>query len=476
MDLKVYTIFVRRWAWLIGLVGAVTAIIGLLYSLQETTLYSSTTTLLVSQSGPARTSLDFDTLRTRERIAKTYAQLLVQRSVLEAAIAEAKADIGPGLLASRISVSLIQDTELMKLTVSDTDPNRAAQLANAIARVFPSIEGQILGSTFATGRQTLYVAEEARPNLIPVSPNIPRNLILSAVVGMLLAVAVGFLYDYFNDRVSSAAMVEKLTGVATIAAIGKITGADPAEQLVVPGKTALPVAEAYRMVRSHVAGLVNGKPVRSLAVVSSAPQEGRSLTAVNLAVAMAQTGKRVLLIDADLRKPALHRFFRRTNTRGLTTALLRHGGDQLADHVTQTDIDQLTLLSAGPLLPNAISYLGSSQMEQLVAQCIAAYDLVIFDTPALLSVVDGQLIAGMSDAAIVVVRAGVTRDTQLKKAVGDLVDANITILGAVLNDAPLASSLAEYYNGVGVDESIEVIDFTRAVGDRDGRAGRKTEK
>lgn len=476
MDLKVYTTFARRWAWLIGLMAAVAAILGLIFSIQETTLYSSTATLLVSQSGPARTTPDFDTLRTRERIAKTYAEMLVKRPVIEAALADLQINMSPGLLASRIIVTPIQDTELLKMTVSDTDPQRAADLANAIARVFPRIEGQLLGSSLASGRQTLYVVEDARPNATPVSPNIPRNLILAAVVGVLLALAVGFLYDYFNDRVASASVIEKTTGLPTIATIGKIAGADPAETLVVPGKTALPIAEAYRMIRGHVAGLVDGKPVRSLAVVSSVPQEGRSLTAANLAVAMAQTGKRVLLVDADLRKPTLHRFFRRTNTRGLTTALLRHGGDHLADHVTATDIDQLALLSAGPLLPNAINYLGSAQMEQLVAECTASYDLVIFDTPALLGVVDGQLVAGMCDAAVLIVRSGVTREGQLQKAAVELIDSGAVMLGAVLNDAPQSDRYAEYYHGPGADESIELIDFTRAVGDRDGRAGRKTEK
>jgi non-specific protein-tyrosine kinase len=384
----------------------------------------------------------------------------------------------PAVLAQRADVKLIPDTELMTLTVRDTTPQRAADLANAITKVFPTVQGTLLDDPYFASKPTLYVVEAARPSSVPVSPNIPRTMLLAAIVGALVAVAGGFLYDYFNDRISSRSRIEQLTGLSTIASIGRIDGAEPADKLVVPGKTALPIAEAYRMVRGHVQGLVNGRPVEALTITSAVPQEGKSLTAANLAIAMAQTGKRVILVDADLRRPSLHRFFRRTNTRGVTTALLRHGGDAAAEHLAPTDIENLTLMPAGPVIPNAVSYLGSPRMAELIEELKGQADLLIFDTPSLLSVVDGQIIAGLTDASLLVVRANTTRDEQLQQAVGELLDVGVTILGVVLNEAPAGKAYADYYSGTGQEEAIELIDFTRAVNDRqaDGRTSRKTEK
>ncbi|GAB4114822.1 MAG: polysaccharide biosynthesis tyrosine autokinase [Roseiflexaceae bacterium] len=474
MDLKVYTAFVWRWAWLIGLMATLLALVALIYSLRQTPLYASTTTLLVSQSGPNRNTPDFETLRTRERLAKTYAELLVKRPVLQAAIETTGVEMSLGDLLGRVSVTLIQDTELMRLTVRDTDPTRAALLANTIGQIFPSVYDQINPSISAQAQPTLLVVEEARPSSSPVSPNTSRNILLAAVIGIFLACAGGFFYDYFNDKVGSAKRIEQLSGLETLTVIAPITAQDPADMRILPGKASLAVAEAYRMVRGSLVDL-QGQAIQSLAITSALPKEGRSITAANLAIAMAQTGKRVILVDADLRRPSQQRFFRSTNTRGLSSLLLKHGGEQISDHLLATDVEQLQLLPSGPMLPNAIGQLGTPRLLEVLNQLKQHADLVIFDTPSLMSVVDGQLIASICDAAVVVVRPSVSREQPLQQAIARLLDLNIPILGTVLNEAEMGQAYAEYYSGASVAESLTVIDFVRAVGGRlgDRNANRK---
>lgn len=478
MEIKLYAAFLRRWLWLIGIVAISVAIVALLLESQQTPLYAASTTILVNQSIPSRSGPDFQTLQTRERLAKTYAELLLKRPVLEAAIASLKIDLDPGVLASRINVTLIPDTELMVMTVRDPNPQQAADLANAISIGFSKVEGQLLDDPYAVSRQTLYVVEAAVPNPSPVSPNIPRSVLLAAVIGALLAIGGAFLYDYFNDRVKSRSDIERLTGLTTLATIGKIAGSEPADMLVVPGKTSLPIAESYRMVRGHLEGLINGHPIRTLVVTSSVPLEGKSTTAANIAVAIAQTGKRVILVDADVRRPSLHRFFRRTNAGGLTMALIRHGEETAAQHLVATDIDNLQLMPAGPVLANSVAQLGSSHMAALIDELKGMSDLVIFDTSSLLSVVDAQLVISKSDATLLVARANFTRESALQSAVTQLLDAGTPIVGIVLNDAPQAKNYAEYYNGSGMEETIELIDFSKVVNDRQtgNRPGRTSEK
>lgn len=478
MELKLYAAFLRRWGLLIGAVALVAGAIAFVFESQQPTLYAASATMLVNQSRPSSSGPDFESLQTRQRLARTYAELLVKRPVLEAAINQLQIDLDPGLLGGRTLVAIVPDTELLKLTVRDPDPQRAADIANAIGGGFSKIEGQLLGDPYAAARQTLYVVEAARPDWTPVSPNIPRSVVLAAVIGIMLSAAGGFLYDYFNDRVKSRQDIERLIGLPTVATIGRIAGSEPADMLIVPGKTPLPIAEAYRMVRGQIEGLVGDRVIHTLVVTSSVPLEGKSTTAANLSVAMAQTGKRVILVDADVRRPALHRFFRRTNTRGLTTALLRHGGDTAQEHLVATDIENLQLMPAGPVLANSVGYLGSRRMIELIDELKHLADLVIFDTPSLLTVVDAQLVIGAADATLLVVRPSITREETLQRAVEQITQTGATILGVVLNDAPQTKNYADYYSGASVEESIELIDFTRAVTDRqnESRAARKSDR
>jgi non-specific protein-tyrosine kinase len=478
LELKVYALFLRRWVWAIGLAALAAAGLAMLFESRQAPVYASSTTILVSQSLPTRSGPDFETLQTRERLAKTYAELLLKRPVLEAATRSLGLQINPGLLAQRVAVTIIPDTELMVLTVRDSDAQRAADIANAIAHNFPTIEGQLLGDPYAVSRQTLYVVEEAQPNGIPISPNIPRALLLAALAGALMATGGAYLYDYFNDRVASPAAVMRATGLPTVATIGVLKGSEPTERLLMSGKAALPQAEAYRMVRSALECAERpAAPIRTLVIASGVPQEGRSTTAANLAVALAQTGKHVILVDADLRRPTLHRFFQRANTSGLTTALLHHGRDSAAGYLSGTDVDGLRLMAAGPVLPNAVSYLGSARMAELVDELKGMAEIVLFDTPALLSVVDAQLVIRCSDAVLLVANARSTREGDLARAAQQLQAAGASIVGVLLNEARRAEPYAQHYANLKGDDAIELIDFARAVGDRqtEARGGRSSE-
>lgn len=180
-------------------------------------------------------------------------------------------------------------------------------------------------------------------------------------------------------------------------------------------------------------------------VTSASQGEGKSTTAANLAIVFAQQGKRVLLVDSDLRKPTMHYTFRVTNTVGLTNVLTRQAS--LVEAVQATDVEKLDLLSSGPIPPNPAELLSSRMMEQMLAEAYKQYDLVIFDSPPVLAVTDAQVLANQCQGTVLVVKSGVTELESALKAKELLQAAKAKLLGAVLNNKALKSSSYYYYYG-----------------------------
>ncbi|MDX8047118.1 CpsD/CapB family tyrosine-protein kinase [Gracilibacillus sp. S3-1-1] len=204
-----------------------------------------------------------------------------------------------------------------------------------------------------------------------------------------------------------------------------------------------PIAEQYKTIRTNLQfSSVDGK-LQSMLVTSSGPSEGKSSTTANLAIVFAQQGKKVLLIDADMRKPTLHYTFRIDNRRGLSSVLVAES--ELSDAITTSDVAGLDLLPCGPIPPNPSELLGSRAMETLIANASLEYDLVMFDTPPVLAVTDAQILANLCDGAVMVVRSKQTENDAATKAKELLEVGNAKLLGVVLNDREQQKGHYYYY-------------------------------
>lgn len=206
-----------------------------------------------------------------------------------------------------------------------------------------------------------------------------------------------------------------------------------------------PISEQYKTIRTNIQFASADDELRSFMVTSASPGEGKSTTAANLAIVFAQQGKRVLLVDSDLRKPTMHYTFRVTNAVGLTNVLTRQAS--LVEAVQATDVEKLDLLSSGPIPPNPAELLSSRMMEQMLAEAYKQYDLVIFDSPPVLAVTDAQVLANQCQGTVLVVKSGVTELENALKAKELLQAAKAKLLGAVLNNKALKSSSYYYYYG-----------------------------
>lgn len=193
------------------------------------------------------------------------------------------------------------------------------------------------------------------------------------------------------------------------------------------------ISEQYRTVRTNIQFASVDQGIQTMLVTSAAPEEGKSMTVANLAVVYAQQGKKVLIIDADLRKPTVHYTFRLSNHRGLSNILV--GETTLEAEVMPCDVENLEILTCGPIPPNPSELLTSKRMHALVDDARQVYDIVLFDAPPILAVTDAQILANLCDGTIVVMRSKQTGIDVAQKAIEALKAVNAKVLGTILNDS-----------------------------------------
>jgi capsular exopolysaccharide synthesis family protein len=504
MGLKQFAKLMWQWSWLMVVAALAFGAVAYVISLQMVPIYEATTTLLINQAPANSASVDLNSLRTSEGLAKTYAEIMPRRPLFEAVIANLKLNMDPGEFARHVNVSVVRESpQLIVLTVDDPNPQRAADMANEMVRVFSQqikdlqtgrykvskdslqreldeIQADIanlqakldtLGTPAspeelaeqsqlqtllaqqrnnhatlfksledvrlaeAQSTDTPYVVEPAQAANEPVFPRTRLNTLLAALVGAMLAGGFVFLISYLDDSIKSGEQVEALTGVPPLATIARIKGSDLPVKLITATDARSPIAEAYRLLRTNIEFSAVDKPIRTIVVTSSGPVEGKTLTSANLAVVIAQSGKRVILVDTDLRRPMLHGFFHQTSLRGLTTALLGQRQGAMDEYLVSTGIENLRLMPSGPIPPNPAELLGSARMVEVMDKLKAEADVLLFDSPPVLAVADASLLARVCDATLLVVLAGGTRAEELKRAKEQLAQSGARLLGVVLNRA-----------------------------------------
>jgi succinoglycan biosynthesis transport protein ExoP len=267
---------------------------------------------------------------------------------------------------------------------------------------------------------------------VPSSPMPPRrtmSLGLSVMLALLLAFGTVMLQEYLDDRVNSSDEVERLTGLPTLAYVPAIVVDQPHMVSNMPVNS--PVAEAYRALRVGIGFAGADTPIRRLQFTSPTKGEGKSTTSANLATAMAQDGKKVILVDADLRSPSLHRLFGLPLSPGLSEALAGMIG--VGEVLRTTDVENLLVVPAGTIPPNPAELLGSPAFLRLLDQLEEQADVVIFDTPPCVPVTDPVIIAARMDGVVLVLYAGHTRKAAIKRAIELLGRARARMVGALFN-------------------------------------------
>jgi succinoglycan biosynthesis transport protein ExoP len=430
---------IRRWLWLIVGCILLTTTSAFVLSSRMPPVYSASVTLLV-QADPGGGTGDYTAIRISELLAPTYVQMLSGQPVMEAVLARLKLEETPGALAERVKVKLIEDTQLIRLSVEHTDPTRAALIANAMAEVFIA-QIQELGRRGLALRTDVVVVEAAQ---VPQRPVRHRMLytVLAAVVGAMLAVGVAFLLEHLDDTIKTPDDVSQTLGLATLGTIGRLAKRE--EELVVVAQPFSPVTEAFRVLRTNIRFSGVDRPLRTLLVSSPSAAEGKSMAVANLAVAMAQAGLSVVAVDADLRRPRLHQLFGLDPRReGLTKALLE---GSINGRLHPAQVEGLRVLPSGELPPNPAEMLGSQRMQELLHELAQQVDVVLIDSAPVLPIADAMALAQAVDGVLLVLEAGHTRPEAARQAVESLHQVGANLVGVVLNAMPTHKGSYYYYH------------------------------
>jgi len=281
------------------------------------------------------------------------------------------------------------------------------------------------------------ILDRARPAERPIRPSTTKNLALAVLLGLLGGVALAFAAEYLDTSITSQEQVEERLGITFLGIIPSIErnkeGAP--QDLFVHTNPKSAVAECLRAVRTNLLFMSPDKPLRTILVTSSGPQEGKTTTATSLAITMAGSGNRVLLVDADMRRPRVHRIFGEDNSVGLSSLILGEG--RLDETVRETVIPNLHVLPCGPVPPNPAELLHTAAFQRLLGEMAARFDRVIVDSPPVGVVADAVVMATHVDGTLLVLKAGRTSREVARQAVRQLRDVNAPIFGAVLNDLDL---------------------------------------
>jgi polysaccharide biosynthesis transport protein len=288
---------------------------------------------------------------------------------------------------------------------------------------------------------------QIEPASIPKGPIRPRplmNIALATMVGFMLVAGIVFLVEYLDDTLKTPEDVERVLGLPVLGFVAQMPYKDKQPDVVyVAQQPRSPISEAFRALRTNLEFASVQEPIRSILVTSSEPEEGKSTVAANLAAILALSGKRVALVDADLRHPHVHQFFDLPNRDGLSNLFRKPALVHSAGRV-KPELPHLRVITSGPLPPNPAELLGSKKMSQILSELGKLADVIVIDTPPSL-VADAQILAGKVDAVLFVIRPGKTHAERAKASLESFKRAGARVIGTVLNRIP--RNRQYYYGG-----------------------------
>jgi capsular exopolysaccharide synthesis family protein len=419
------------------------------YSILQTPTYSSSAKVFVSTSGGSTVSdLQQGNTFTQQRV-KTYADLATTPIVLLPVIAKLGLNTDSAGLASMVTATAPLNTTLIEITVTNVDPGLSAQIATEVSESLTSVVEKIESPVDSAERESpvkLTLVQQAEVPQVPVSPNIPLNVTLGGLVGMALGLGLAVLREASDNRVRNEHDVEAITDVPILGGI--VFDPKATERpLIVHDDPRSPRAESFRTLRTNLQFLDVGRENRSFVITSSVQSEGKSTSAANLAIALSDAGSRVLLVDADLRRPKIHEYLGLEGAVGLTDLLI--GRAEPEDVIQPWGKGNLFVLPAGKIPPNPSELLGSEALLRLIKEFNRAFDVVLFDSAPLLPVTDAAILARTVGGTIVICAAGQTHKNQLKGAFTALSNVDAPVSGVVLTMLPTKGPGAYGYGRYG---------------------------
>ncbi|WP_164232957.1 polysaccharide biosynthesis tyrosine autokinase [Microbacterium hydrocarbonoxydans] len=399
--------------------------------------FDASTDLMISVSaGEAATPVELaQGTSYAQQVVETYRTIITSSAVLQPVIDDLGLSTTPAALADRVTASAGLRSTIITITVRHPNPGQAARIANAIGDSFSTLVTESLenGTADATHRIRVISLQSAQVPLIPSAPNVSMSLVLGAVLGLAAGIGIALLRTVLDTRIHALGDLETTISAPVLGGIAF----DPKSMtrpLVVASDPQDPIAEAYRTLRTNVRFLFPRGEPGVFVVTSSGPGEGKTTTASNLAIAFAETGQRVALVDADMRLPRVAERFGIEGGIGLSDVLA--GRVAVGDVIQRWGRGALFVLPAGTIPPNPAELLGSPAMSHLVDELTSVFDVVIIDSPPTLLVTDAAVVSRFATGTILVAAAGTTTKPRLADAVTRIEAADSRVLGSVVTMLP----------------------------------------
>jgi len=387
---------------------------------------------------------------SQERVL-SYSELLMGATLAQRTIDKLGLELSPDELQQKVTASAKADTVLIDVKVVDESPVRARDIANTLSDEFVVMARELETPEDGSRPDARVVVEQraALPDR-PVIPNRPRNIAVGLALGLLLGIGLAVVRDSLDNTVKNPQTVEDITGVGLAGSI-PIDKERRKEPAIAFDRDSSSIAEAFRKLRTNLQFLAVDSPPRAIVITSSTPNEGKSTTAINLALALAEAEHNVVLVDGDMRRPMLHKYLDLVGPVGFSTVL--SGRLSLSDALQATSFPRLTVLTAGAVPPNPSELLGSLAAKKLLNELLTRFDYVIVDSSPLLAVTDAAILAASADGVLIMARFGQTKREQLSHAVGSLEAVGASILGAVFTMTPSRGNASYYYSYYGEDKT-----------------------
>ena len=421
-----------RRQWLLIAVFAVLGAVGAFaFSATLTPLYRATASLYFTLNfGNTANDMAQGSTYTANQMV-SFGMLATSPVVLDGVIHDLDLDLTANELARLVAITTPRDTVVMAITAESANPASAANIANTVAahtkRVVEAFAPQREnGKSTVTAR----VIEQATPPRFQFSPDKRLNSLLGFVLGLLIGMLVAFARTVLDNRVRSQSSLEAVSETTFLGGLRSRGESRGSEAVVLQAPTSH-AADDYRKLRTNLRFATLSKHPLALVVSSSVPQEGKSTVSVNLASALAESGQRVLLIDADLRRPQLANYSHIDGTVGLTDVLVNQVN--LPDAVVPLGDSGVHVLAAGSPAPNPGELLSSKQMSGVIQEGLTTYDAVIVDSAPILTVPDALALTQMCDGMIFVARSGKTHKKDVQRSLEAIRSAGGVVFGAVLN-------------------------------------------
>lgn len=442
--------FVRtlRARWItVCVVVAIALGAAIAYNVSTTPLYQATTRLFVSTStGDSPSEVYEGNLSSQQRVL-SYTKLLVGEALAQRTIEKLRLDMSADTLRGKIKATAPSDTVLIDVSVLDASATKARDIADAVSDEFVGMVRDL--ETPPEGDKPaarVVVQQHASLPTEPIIPKRTRNLLIGLAIGVLLGIGLAVLRDRLDNTVKDKETLEKISGVGLVANVplDNDRKKDPAISFANDRSA---IAEAFLELRTNLQFLEVDDPPRVLVVTSSLPNEGKSTTAINIALALADAEHEVVLVDGDMRRPRLAEYLGLIATVGFSTVLT--GRASILEVLQKTRFPGLKVLTSGVLPPNPSALLGSLAARKVLSELRGEFDYVIVDSSPLLAVTDAAVLAAEADGVVLISRFAKTKREQLTQAVANLRNVEARILGAVFTMTPVRGNVSYNYSYYG---------------------------